>query len=388
MNIGFDASRVFNKNKTGTENYSYQILRNLSKLDHTNNYYIYLRPGSTISEKWPGNFKFITIPYPRLWTQAGLALQTFKNPLDVLFIPAHTLPLARKPRLKTIVTVHDLGAEYLPKTHQLKQRLYLNFMTHHQLKSATHLIAVSKSTKDDLIKKVGVAEDKISVIYEGYNQELFKPVKNDILRDILKQYKLEKWQYFLFIGTIQPRKNLERLIRAYAQFINNGPGKVSGGAKKRQDPEHTIPILVLAGSKGWLSDEIYQLPKQLGIENQVKFLGYVPDKDLPALYSGAKAFLYPSLFEGFGLPILEAFSCGCPVLTSTTSSIPEVAGEAAVFVDPYSVDDICQGIKKIATNEKLQKQLTAKGSKQIKNFNWEKAAKETLRVLANTVKNS
>lgn len=357
MIIGFDASRAFINNRTGTENYSFQILSNLLQLDHTNKYYIYRRPEEFSQDQ----ALYKTLPFPRLWTQFGLALQTFKDPLDVLFVPAHTLPLIRKPGLKTVVTVHDLGAEFLPGTHQLKQRLYLNLMTHYQLKSATHIIAVSEATKQDLIKKVGIPKDKITVVYEGYNQELYRPIKGNKLSQTLKHYKLEPQNYFLFVGTIQPRKNLERLIRAYAKT--------------------NVKALVLAGGKGWLSEDIYKLPKQLGIEDHVKFLGYVPDKDLPALYSGAIAFLFPSLFEGFGLPILEAFSCGCPVLTSNTSSLPEVAGNAALLVDPYSIEEIAQGILSLTINHKLRTRLAKLGLEQVKNFSWQKAAEKTLEVL-------
>lgn len=412
MKIGFDASRAFTKNRTGTENYSFQILHNLSLIDHTNTYFVYCRPktisnitlasqGSTL-RGWPDNFKFIIIPYPRLWTQVGLARQTFFDKLDILFIPAHTLPLIKKPGLKTMVTVHDLGAEYLPQTHQLKQRLYLKLMTDFQLKSATHLIAVSQATKDDLIKKVGIPEKKISVVYEGYDQEKFKvqssnPIKSGSkfkIDQTLKEYHLQPKSYFLFVGTIQPRKNLERLILAFSKYSSSkvspkadGVEKLSNSNSSRFASAHSNNNiqLVLAGSKGWLSDEIYELPKKLGIENQVKFLGYVPDEKLPALYSGAKAFLFPSLFEGFGIPILEAFASGCPVLTSNISSMPEVAGNAAVLVDPYSVDDIAQGMEKI-TDKKLSYSFIKKGQSQVKKFSWEKAAKKTLQVLEKTVK--
>ncbi|MDD2823523.1 MAG: glycosyltransferase family 1 protein [Candidatus Daviesbacteria bacterium] len=400
MNIGFDASRAFNKNRTGTENYSYQLLYNLSKLDHTNNYYIYIRPNAdTTLKDWPSNFKFITIPYPRLWTQVGLAKQTFKDTdLDVLFVPSHTLPLVKRPGLKTIVTVHDLGAEYLPKTHQLKQRAYLKLMTDYQLKSATHIIAVSKATKDDLIKKVKINPNKISVIYEGYDNKAFKPLKNDEFSDVLKYYDIESNNYFLFVGTIQPRKNLAKLISAYAQFLRGVAGagaprrvpaseaRTSDGGKARQDPELTLPKLILAGGKGWLSDEIYELPKKLGIEDQVKFLGYVPDENLPALYNGAKGLLFPSLFEGFGLPILEAMACACPVLTSNISSMPEIAGEAAILVNPYLEEEIAQGISKLFNDKNLSNKLETMGIAQSKKFSWEKCAQETLLSLTSTSK--
>lgn len=381
MIIGFDASRAFADKKTGTENYSYQLLLHLSKIDHKNHYKVFLRPEKGVAGAgkarqdpeilWPDNFEFITIPYPRLWTQAGLAKQTFKESLDILFIPSHTLPLIRKPGLKTVVAVHDLGAEYLPQTHQLKQKLYLNFMTHHQLKSATHLIAVSKATKEDLIKKAKINPDKITVIYEGYDKTAFKPQKTDELNNILKYYDLESNNYFLFVGTIQPRKNLERLIRAYAKFL------------ERQDPEQaeTKPKLILAGSKGWLADEIYELPKKLGIEHLVKFLGYVPDKNLPALYNGAIALLFPSLFEGFGLPVLEAMACKCPVLTSNVSSLPEVAGNSALLINPNLDEEIAQGINKLFFDQTLRNKLKKLGIAQARKFSWEKCAKKTLETL-------
>ncbi len=336
MIIGFDGSRAFSKDRTGTENYSYQLLRALAKIDKKNSYLIFLRPGVKV-EDFPKNFYFKTINWPRFWTQGGLAKQTFHDKLDVLFIPAHTSPLFHKPGLKTVVTVHDLGSEYLPKMHQLKQRLYLKWITHYQLKHATKLIAVSKATKEDLIKKVGIDPQKVAVIYEGYNKELYFDTKRDIK------------DFFLFVGTVQPRKNLERLIKAVTKL----------GEK-----------LVIVGSRGWHSEKIYQAP------NNIKFLGRVLDKDLPKLYREAKALLFPSLFEGFGLPILEAQVCGCPVLTSNISSMPEVAGKGAIYVNPYDIDDIVRGIKQI-DREKLIKA----GFENIKRFSWKKCAQQTLKVL-------
>lgn len=442
MNIGFDASRSFINKKTGTENYSFQLLQNLLIQDQISKYYIYLsanisekearlnlggvaarrglarRPqrscyerGRTRDTELTGpRANYINIPFPHLWTQLGLASRTFLDPIDLLFVPSHTLPLIRNPGLKTVVTVHDLGAEYLPQTHQLKQRLYLNFMTHHQLKSATHLIAVSQATKNDLIKKVGIDPKKITVIYEGYNDKLYKPVQGNLLKETLATYSLIPDTYYLFVGTIQPRKNLERLIRAYAVWLREqskselvkvydavpraaarrgaNPKRASlNSASGTLQPDERATKLVLAGSRGWLSDEIYQLPKKLGIDDKVKFLGYVPDKDLPTLYSGARAFLFPSLFEGFGLPVLEAMACGCPVLTSNTSSLPEVAGDAAILINPYSVQSITGGITQLATSE-VAPQLIKKGFEQVKKFSWAKAAQQTLQVFLETVAKS
>ena len=398
--MGFDGSRAFLKERTGTENYSYQLLKALAKIDKKNKYIVYLRTQGLTLQGWPKNLKFVTIEFPKLWTQIGLAKQTFQDRLDVLFIPAHTSPLIHRPGLKTVVTVHDLGAEYLPKMHQLKQRVYLRWITKYQLKSATKLIAVSKATKEDLIKKVGINPKKIEVVYEGYNNNLFKSVKDDALSKILRYYDIEKGKYFLFVGTVQPRKNLERIIRAFHKFLTIDNGKWKIGVEGRRskidkknilssiidpqnttvDPQSSTVKLVIAGSRGWLSDEIYKLPKKLRIENQVKFLGHVDDKDLLALYSGAIALTFPSLFEGFGLPILEAQACSCPVITSNISSMPEVAGKGAILVDPYSIDDIVKGIKRLMINDERLR-IIKLGFENIKRFSWEKCAMETLAVL-------
>ena len=359
MIIGFDASRAFCKERTGTENYSYQLLKALADLDQKNHYIIYLRPQEESLCGWPGNFQFKKINWPRFWTQGGLALETFTDNLDVLFVPAHTLPVLRRPGLKTVVTVHDLGSEYLPSLHQLKQRLYLGFMQKIQLKGATKIIAVSKATRDDLIKKTGINRQKISVVYEGYNKE-FKSVKHDALVNTLTYYKPRPQEYYFFVGTVQPRKNIGRMIKAFCS--------VQGDFK-----------LVIAGQKGWLSDKIFKLPENAPVE-RIKFLGYVPDNDLAALYSGARAFCYPSLFEGFGLPVLEAQAAGCPVLTSNLSSMPEVAGEGAIYVDPYNTHDIVKGMEKLKNKEERIK-LIQKGFENIKRFSWEQCAEETLNVL-------
>lgn len=359
MTIGIDGSRAFLKERTGTENYTFQLLKALAKIDRRNNYLIYLRPGSNIMDRWPNNFHFSILNYQFFWTQAGLAQQTFKEKLDILFIPAHTLPIIRKPKLKTIVTVHDLGSEYLPQLHQLKQRLYLSFIQKIQLKGASHLIAVSKATKKDLINRIGINEKKITVIYEGYDREKFK------INQTINKYNLRYHNYFLFVGTIQPRKNLERLIEAF-------------------DLSHLSHLsqLVIVGKKGWMADDIYNLPEKLGLKNRVKFLDYIPDKNLPALYRGAIALTFPSLFEGFGLPILEAQACGCPVITSSISSMPEVAGNAAILVDPYNKDEIAHAIIRIKDKSEREK-LIKNGLENVKRFSWEKCAKETLKVIEN-----
>lgn len=170
MHIGIDASRAFVDERTGTENYSYKLIKALAKFDRENDYTIYVRQLASPSltwQGWPGNFRFKVIHWPRFWTQAGLAMECLINPPDVLFIPAHTMPVVRRLGLKTVVTIHDLGSEFLPEYHQFPQKIYLNFATIYAVKNATKLITVSKSTKKDLIKKLAGDPNKIVVVYEG-----------------------------------------------------------------------------------------------------------------------------------------------------------------------------------------------------------------------------
>ena len=437
MLIGIDGSRAFVPGRTGTENYSYQLLKHLSQIDTQNRYLIYLRNGNSLGldgweagmekglgvkggkgnlKDWPRNFEFKVIGLPRLWTQIGLAFRTFVDPLDVLFVPSHTLPLFRRPGLKTVVTVHDLGAEYLPALHQLKQLLYLNFMTHHQIKTATKVISVSEATKKDLVKRVGIKPSKVEVVYEGVDETVFRKLPIDMVNDIVKKYDLVRGKYFLFVGTIQPRKNLERLIRAFNDFQkNNAPSfqepEILGNRRFRMSEGQNVRYsgksdslkfrslshsefsegekpsfkLVLVGGKGWKSDSIYKLPKELGIEDRVRFLGRIEDEDLVGLYNGATALTYPSLFEGFGLPIVEAFACGCPVITSNTSSMPEVAGDAAILVNPNETTEISKAMRSMVDKDALRSLMINKGILRYKKFDWKVTAERTIEILERTV---
>lgn len=395
MLIGIDGSRAFIKDKTGTENYSYQLLKTLAKIDTEHDYLIYIRPGQNPGKNWPKNFKFQLINFQFLWTQAGLAIRTFLDPIDLLFVPAHTLPLIRKPLLKTVITVHDLGAEYLPGSHQLKQFLYLKLMTHYQLKSASKVIAVSNATKADLMKKAGLSSEKIEVVYEGVEEGFGEKgvEKNDAQRDLLNHYRLQSGRYFLFVGTIQPRKNLKRLIIAFTKFLSQADkdsehsvlgSMYHASREKKHNTKYTIHNtefkLVLVGQKGWKSGGIYNLPEKLGLSDKVKFIGRVSDRELIILYKNATALSYPSLFEGFGLPILEAFAAGCPVITSNISSMPEIAGDAALLVDPYNEQEITEAMVKFVTDDRFRDTLIQKGYNRVRYFSWEKAARKTVEI--------
>ncbi len=369
MVIGIDASRITRKNRTGTENYAYQLIEEIAKRDDKHLYRLYYneKPVENIPSK--NSLEEVVIPSWRMWTQYRLARELFTNPVDLLFVPAHTIPVFRPKRMKTIVTIHDLGAQYLKEYHQFPHSLYLNRSTEYVLKHASHIIVVSEATKKEAIERFHVSESRMTVIYEGYNNQIFDfstvNSQRSTVNRIMEKYQIKK-PYFLFVGTIQPRKNLLRIINSYAKI------------KEEVD-------LVIVGGKGWLYEEILLAPHKLGIAHRVHFLDYVSDEDLPFLYNNAEAFVFPSLCEGFGIPLLEAMASGCPVVTSNLSSMPEIVGEAGLLVDPYDENSITKSLEQ-ALNTDWQNKVREKGLKRVKNFSWEKAAKETISVFEKVLK--
>ncbi len=391
MTIGFDASRAFSNKPTGTENYSRSLLEALARIDAVNQYRVYVRGNPLVNSQLPTNFSLVVVNWPRLWTQGGLAWECLKNPPDLLFIPAHTLPFLRKNSLKTVVTIHDIGAEFLPQYHTYPSKLYLNASTVYAVKHATRIIAVSKATKNDLVLKLGADATKIRVVYEGVDHERFKVVKvaKAYSQNLLAKYQLAK-NFILFVGTVQPRKNLERLIEAFSlvvRKIESDHNQVKSKDKKRASFLKDGPFqLVIVGKKGWLADPIYQAPAKFGVKNLVRFLDYVDDPDLPLFYNLAKVFVLPSLLEGFGLPVLEAAACGCPVVVANQSSLPEIMGNAAFKVDPYNPKQMAEAIWQVLTDDELRLKMVNLGLKRAAQFSWDKTAKETLKVFEEVFK--
>ena len=361
MVIGIDASRIAKEEKTGTENYSANIIKALTSIDKKNRYVLYFNKLPRFFDISQTNVSTKILTLPRFWTQFRLAYECLVNPPDILFVPAHTIPVVRRPSLKTVVTVHDLGEEFLAAHHQFPQKIYLNWSTRYVAAHASHIISISKFTKEDLKTTLKVPNRRISVVYEGVDKKLFYQRDKDLIARTRAKYGLAG-KYFLYVGTIQPRKNLVRLIEGFARA-------------NLSDTD-----LVLVGTKGWLYEDIYKAPEKLSVSNHVRFLGFVENEDLAILYSGAVALAFPSLYEGFGLPIAEAFACNCPVLTSNIGAMNEVADFAALLVDPLDVKSISFGLKKLASDDKLRQKLIGKGQSRIQDFSWEKAARETLQV--------
>jgi glycosyltransferase involved in cell wall biosynthesis len=354
MLIGIDASRAVAARPTGIEVYSQRLIQTLLTLESPHRFRLYLR-SMPPADAFPGA-EHCLIPFPYLWTHLRLSCEMARRPPDVLFVPAHVLPPVH-PRA-SLVTVHDLGYLYFPETHPWHQRLYLDLSTRWNAQAAAHLMADSEATKADLVARYGTPPKKITVAYPGHD-EVLAPVHELAAIEAVKARYDIVGSYFLYLGTLQPRKNLARLITAFAAL----------------EPE---AILVLAGKRGWLYKDLFAQIRRMSLEGRVLFPGYVPDEDKAALLSGALAFVFPSLYEGFGLPVLEAQACGCPVITSTTSSLPEVAGDAALLVDPGNTDAITAALQRIAADPGLRETLIERGFANRQRFSWTACAQSVL----------
>ena len=373
MIIGIDASRALRAQQTGTERYAREIIQHLLALpgahQHTWRLYVDHQPtgDEATSITLPTHAEWCVLPARRIWTHRALAREVLRRPPDVLFVPSHVLPFVLPIRRlpPAVVTIHDLGYHYFPAAHGWRQRLYLDWGTRWSVAAANRIIAISQATATDLQQVIGTPAAKIRVVHEAVTampQSISLPEQIAAIRT---RYAVNR-PYALYVGTLQPRKNLSRLITAYEQLCKRGAATFD---------------LVLAGNPGWLSDEIVAQAKQSQHAAHIHLTGYVTDSDLPALLAGASFFTFPSLYEGFGLPILEAQKVGVPVMTAKGSSLPEVAGDAALYVDPTDVEAIAQAMLRLSQDETLRQELIAAGQRNVQRFSWDKAAAETFAVL-------
>jgi glycosyltransferase involved in cell wall biosynthesis len=368
MLIGIDASRAVSDRRTGTENYSLHLIRALLSSGAKHHFRLYFNQPPA-PRLFPDGTEQRILRFPRLWTHVRLSWEMLREPPDLLFVPSHVLPLAHPCR--SVVTVHDLGYLYYPETHTLPQNLYLRWSTRHNAASSARILADSEATCRDLIHYYRISPEKIRVVYPGRDPSLAPTEDPALIANVRDRYGIGG-PYLLYVGTLHPRKNLVRLVQAFCHLVS--------GDSNRESLARDVQ-LVLAGQKGWLYHEIYGEVRRLGLEGRVVFTGYVADAHLPALLSGALAFAYPSLHEGFGLPILEAMSCGTPVVCSNTSSLPEVAGDAALLVDPLHTESLTAALYRVLTDPALRQELVQRGFLQSKAFSWQRSARETLQVL-------
>ena len=364
MLIGIDASRTAVPRPTGTERYAIQITRALITAAPHDRFVLYFnRPPKQALFPRDGRVSWRVMPSMRLWTHFRLSLEMLHRPPDVLFVPAHSLPLYHPPT--SVVTVHDLGYLAFPQEHTHGARVARDLANRWSTWRARRTIAVSRATADDLLRHYAVPSSRIAVVYHGHDPAFQADHDSERLAQVRARYRLEG-TYFLFVGTLQPRTNYERLLAAF--------DRLAAG----RTPPHT---LALAGMPGWQASRLKRALGKVRRPDRVRLLGYVDDDDLPALIGGAQALTLPSLYEGFGLPALEAMASGTPVLASNTSSLPEVVGDAGLLVDPLSVDSIAEGMRRLASDGALREQLRQRGLARARDFTWERAANETLAVL-------
>lgn len=363
MLIGVDGNEANIKNRVGSNQYAFELLQALWKLDKKHDWLIYLRkkPLVDMPRKRKGWHYRIFGP-SRFWTQWRLPLDLYIHEPrpDVFFTPGHYAP--RWCPVPLVISIMDLGYLHFPEQFTKPIYYQLKNWTERSIKKATHILAISESTKNDIIKEYKIPREKITVTYPGIKKA---PNTKHQTPNIKKKYGI-KGEYILFLGTLKPSKNIEGLLEAFAKL------------KKDQ-----VLNLVIAGKKGWMYEKIFEKVKKLNLEDRVIFTDFVPEDDLPALMAGAKVFVIPSFWEGFGIPVLEAMAVGTPVVVSNVASLPEVVGDAGVLVDPDDIEDIARGIKKVLEDNSLYNRLKRKGFERVKEFSWQKCAKQTLGVLEN-----
>lgn len=356
--IAIDASRAGQLHRTGTEGYSLSIIRALTALEQDHRYILYFRdePPHDLLPAYP-NVEYRVIHRSRLWTHTALGPAIRCARPDVFFVPAHVIPWPGVGDVPAVVTVHDLGYLRFPGSHPLIDRLYLDWSTRHSARAARCVIAVSQATADDLIELNGVPRQKIRVVHSGVD-EAMEAVP-------LPERFAIPGPYILHVGSLHPRKNLARLVEAFA-LVKDTLGDLR---------------LVLAGRPGWGYDRLLERIDELGLAGRVILPGYVSDEERSVLYRGARVYAFPSLYEGFGFPVLEAMAYGVPVVCSNTSSLPELVGDAALTVDPLDVQGLAEAVKRLLVDETLRRDLVQRGFRRVELFSWETCARSTLNVL-------
>lgn len=377
MRIGIDIRCLAEGRRTGVEEYTINLLRNLFSIDKKNKYVLFFnsfkKPKINLSEfekyknvsikiyRYPNkllNFLFWYFGWPKIDKLIGGA--------DVIFFP-NIIFSAWSKKTKAVFTIHDLSFERYPETFSAKRRMWHIFINPEKICQKTNFaISVSDSTKNDLREIYRIPEAKIKTIYSSVSEN-FKIIdrNNPKLIEVKKKYNLP-YKFILYLGTIEPRKNINAVITAYNQLRNI----------KHSELEKYK--LVIAGASGWKQKQIFKEIKNSSFKDDIIFSGFIGDEDKPAIYNLTSLFVYPSFFEGFGFPPLEAMSCGAPVITSNSSSFPEIIGSAGIMIDPDRPDEIFQAMKNILLDKNLRESLIKKGLEQAKKFNWQKTASQYL----------
>lgn len=364
MRIAIDAHSV-GTGLGGNESYAANLIEALAEIDSINDYTLYVTRDEAVarfSNRW-SNFKVrSTLPHtPLIRIPLTLSAELRSHPVDVLHVQFTSPPFAPCP---VVVSIHDLSFEHLPETFNRRSRAQLRFTVRRSARRAARVLALSEHARHDIISTYKIAPHLVTVIPIAAPTH-FRPVADETELQRVRQTYGINGDYILSVGSIHPRKNLDRLLSAYEGL-------------RRTRPKNSLPQLVIVGKRGWLYRETLKAIEEIGAG--VTLTGYVPEADLPALYSGAMCFVYPSIFEGFGLPPLEAMKCGTPVITGDRTSLPEVVGDAGVLVNPFDIDSIASAIATIVDDSSLRASLRSKSLNRARIFDWRETAKRTLEV--------
>jgi glycosyltransferase involved in cell wall biosynthesis len=378
MKIGLNGQKLLIENPAGPEKYTFNLYRALAEIDNENNYVIYFnsQPSKEYFKELTSsnqNFSYKVISYPLLWTQLGLAIELLQNPVDVFFTPVHTLPMLRNKETNFVTMIHGLEHKYTAGYKNPLLNLKIERPVKYTVKHSDKLVVPTTATKDEIIKRNWGQKAEIEIINEGVAKRFYKRTAEEIEK-LKEKYELGSDPYLLFVSTIQPRKNIPGMVEGFSKALS-----------ENQIPQNIK--LLISGKKGWDYEESLEAPRKFGVENSVKFLGRVPDEDMPALFSGASAFINVSFEEGFGLPILEAMACEVPCVVSDIPPYREVGGKFPIYVDPRNVESIKEGIVKILS-QPVNAEIINGAKQRASEFTWEKTAQKILAIFQSVVKNS
>jgi len=366
MLIGIDGSRAFVKEKTGIEEYSYQVIKNLRGKLKKHQVIVFLRKNQSIDFSLPQNWKVKILSIPRFWTQLGLSWEVFFQKIEILFISAHTVPFFHPE--KTVVVVHGLEFETFPEGYSAWEKFYMHLSVKKSCHWAEKIVAVSQNTKKDLERIYKIPPKKIRVIYEGIREEIFsfkEKLEEEKKEHFPKKEKKEK--YLFFVGRLEKRKNVFVILDTF-EILKE---------------EYKIPHkLFLAGGPGFGYEEIMRKIQNSKFKKDIHILGFINNEKKWSLMANCEIFFWPSFYEGFGLPILEAQALGTPILTSNLSSLPEISGQGACFTDPNEPVAMAKIIQLILQDEEMRKDLLRKGYENIERFSWEKCSQEIAEILS------